>query len=259
MISVALAIHNEAKNLPRCLNSVKSWADEIIIVDGESIDDSVEVAKKLGAQVIKTTNKLNFHINKQMAIDACTGNLILQLDADEVVDGDLAQFVQDVDQAIARGETLPFVAWQLRRKNYFLGAFLTKGGQYPDPVIRLFLAGKARLPQQDVHEQMKVDGEVGWATGHLIHYSNPSFEEYIRKFNVYTSFRANQWQEEGMQITLFNSIWWVFIKPLLTFLSLFFRHKGLYDGIPGLAFAMWSGLHFAVAYIKLWELKQQAV
>ena len=120
MISVVLATHNEEKNLKRCLDSVKSWADEIIIVDGESTDKTVALAKQLGAKVISTTNKSNFHINKQMAMDKAQGELVLQLDADEVVDEELATFIQATYQQIKDKQTLPS-AWWIKRKNYFFG------------------------------------------------------------------------------------------------------------------------------------------
>jgi len=256
MISVVLATHNEVRNLEKCLLAVKLWANEIVVADGESTDGTVALAKKLGARVIITTNKANFHINKQLAMDAAAGELIFQLDADEVVDEELSNFIVAIHKKVLKNQ-LPVgspVAWWIRRKNQFLGTFLTKGGQYPDPVIRLYLKGKARLPQKDVHEQMQVDGEIGWATGHLLHYANPTFADYLRKFDTYTSFKATQLKEQAVTLSLANSIRFIFIKPLLTFISLFGRHRGYVDGMAGFAFALFSGLHHLVAYLKLWEL-----
>jgi len=253
MFSVVLAIHNEALNLEKCLSPLKKMADEIIVVDGESTDDSVAVAKKLGAKVISTTNKANFHINKQMAMDAAKGELILQLDADEVCDDELINFIKTILSGEAKDQE-GVSAWWIKRKNYFMGTFLKKGGQYPDPVIRLYRKGKARLPQKDVHEQMVVDGKLGWAEGHFLHYGNPTFNDYMRKFNTYTSFKASQLKEQGVKITFFNSILYLIIKPKMTFFTLFLRHKGFVDGIPGFVFALFSGLHHFVAYLKLWEL-----
>ena len=259
MISVVLATYNEAQNLERCLTAVKKWAGEIIVVDGQSTDGTPELAEKLGARVINTSNKLMFHINKQMAMDQARGQLILQLDADEVVDPELAKFIKKIDERLDQLSPiqitqLPIKAWYLKRQNLFLGKFLTKGGQYPDPVIRLYVNGYARLPQKDVHEQMTVTGQIGWAQGHLIHYANPSFNDYLRKFNTYTSLRANQWHQEHIQITWFNNLKYLLLKPIITFSSLFFRHKGLVDGWPGLVFAVMSGSHFMIAYLKLWEI-----
>ncbi len=250
-ISVVLATHNEAKNIGRCLAAVQSFADEIVVVDGESSDETPAIAHQFKAKVISTTNKANFHINKQQAIEAATGDLILQLDADEVVDEELAAFIQT--QATTEPTATTPAAWWIRRKNFFFGRWLSKGGQYPDPVIRLFWAGKAKLPMQDVHEQMVVNGEVATAEGHLLHFSNPTLSEYLRKFNTYTSFKADQLLAQKTRLSIANHVRYLFWLPVSTFCSLFLRHRGYVDGLAGFVFALMSGLHHSVSYLKLWE------
>ncbi len=257
MISVVLATYNEEVNLARCLQSVQAWADEMIIVDGSSTDNTREIATELGAQVIKTTNKPNFHINKQMAIDAAQGDLILQLDADEVVDQELAAYLQAIAKQVVEKNYHGPVAWYLRRKNLFLGHFMKKTGQYPDPVIRLFIKGKARLPMKDVHEQMEVDGETTIASGHLIHYANPTFKDYLRKWNTYTSFKAKQLDEAGLKFNFSQAFKYLCWLPTVTFLKLFIRHKGFVDGLPGFLFSVMSGWHHSMAYLKFWSLQRQ--
>lgn len=262
LISVVLATHNEAANLAACLDAVEPWADEIIISDGESSDETVAIARRYRAQIIATTNKANFHINKQLAMNEARGRLVLQLDADEIVDEKLAKFIQKVANQLKAltseelQQTQP-KAWQLNRKNYFLGKFLTKGGQYPDPVIRLYINGFAKLPQRDVHEQMWVDGDVDTASGHLLHYSNPTFGDYLRKFNTYTSFKAEQLHSDKVPINFVSLVEYGLVKPLLTFLSLFVRHKGFQDGVAGFVFALMSGIYWIVSYLKLWELHER--
>lgn len=278
MLSIVLATYNEEKNIKLALDSavIRTIADEIIVVDGCSSDKTREIAKSLGAKVIKTTNKPNFHINKQMAMDEAKGDLVLQLDADEVVDEKLGSFISELKREIENLKKVESksdtknqtnwtkewqknnpVAWEIPRKNLFLGSWLKKGGQYPDPVIRLYINGFARLPQKDVHEQMEVDGKIGWAQGHLFHYANPTFSDYLRKFNTYTSFKAQQLSDAGLRINLFNSINYIIFKPIKTFLQLFIRHRGYVDAIPGFVFAVMSGLHHLFAYLKLWELREK--
>lgn len=250
MISVVYAVHNEEKMLPRSLASVDTFADEIIIVDGESTDKTTEIAQQFGAKTIKTTNKANFHINKQMAIDAAKGDLILQLDADEVVDEQLRNFIIKTHEAGKK----EIAAWEIARKNLFFNRWLTKGGQYPDKVIRLFWRGQAFLPQKDVHEQMTVKGKLGEAAGHLMHYGNPDLSSYLQKFNTYTSFKATQLAENKLARN-FGTAWQYLIhKPLSTFCSLYLRHRGYVDGWPGFLFAYFSGAHHAVAYLKYCEI-----
>lgn len=267
MLSVVLATYNEEKNIEKCLTTIKDIADEIIVVDGSSTDKTQELAKKLGARVINTTNKPNFHINKQLAMDEASGDIVLQLDADEWPDAEQKEFIKKIHAQVLKSEyrfgkskekyqEQP-VAWWLKRKNYFLGQYFKKGGQYPDPVIRLYINGFARLPQKDVHEQMQVDGEIGWADGHLIHFANPTFADYLRKFSTYTSFKAQQLMDAHVMITPITSFEYLCIKPLKTFLQLFVRHKGFVDGIPGFVFAVMSGMHHAVAFLMLWEMYQK--
>ena len=253
MLSVVLAIHNEEENLARCLDSIAKIADEIVIVDGESTDNSVQIAKKYKAVIIPTTNKQNFHINKQIAMDAAQGDLVLQLDADEVVDAELQKYIVSLHAQCLSSEKPTDNAWFIPRKNLFLGAYLTKGGQYPDSVIRLYKKGMAWLPQKSVHEQMEVTGSIGTAEGHLIHYSNPTFKEYLRKFNTYTSFTAEKDYSEGTRPGFLTALNYIFKRPLHTFFSIYLRHRGYVDGVPGFVFALMSALHFPIAYLKLWE------
>ena len=106
---------------------------------------------------------------------------------------------------------------------------------------------------------MKVDGRVDPANGHLLHYANPKFGDYLRKFNTYTSFKAQQLKDDKLEITPFNALNYIFYKPIKTFFMLFLRHRGYVDGIAGFVFALMSGMHHAVSYLKLWELNQKEV
>lgn len=275
-LSVTLATYNEEANLGRCLASVKDIADEIIIVDGSSTDKTVEIAKSFGAKVTVTTNKPIFHINKQMANDAARGEWVLQLDADESLTPELIKeiklllsgkyfgidsWVSPLKRLLGRRPnplTEPAAAYYLPRRNFFLGRYLKGGGQYPDPVIRLFRRGLARLPAIDVHEQMVVDGVVGWLTSDLDHYATPDFSRYLLRENRYSSLAAAQMRKAGVKINPANTVNYLFIKPLTTFLSLYFRYRGFLDGFPGFVFALYSGLHFAFAYMKLWELNKRS-
>jgi glycosyltransferase involved in cell wall biosynthesis len=248
-LSVALATYNEEKNIGFCLKAVKDIADEIIVVDGSSTDNTREIAKEHGAEVIKTTNKPIFHINKQMAIDKCQGEWILQLDADEVVSEKLKEEIKRISSEGEMPNAKSYVAFYLKRKNFFLGRWMKKTGQYPDPVIRFFKRGKARLPCKSVHEQMEVDGEVGTLEGHLLHYPYPDFSEYLVKSNRYTSLTAQEMIESGIKPSFCQFVK-AYLKAEKTFWSLFLRHKGFLDGFPGFVFSAYSGLHHLTAYIK---------
>lgn len=249
-LSVVLATFNEEKNLPSCLESLKDIADEIIIVDGTSSDKTVEIAKSFGAKVKVTTNKPNFHINKQMAIDMATKDWILQMDADEHVSPELKTEIKEILEKNPK----EFNGYWIPRKNWFLGRFLMKGGQYPDYTIRLYRKGKGRLPQKDVHEQAEIDGEVGYLKTALLHYPYASFKHYVKKWDFYNNFYANQIKEEQAKKNLFQKFFYMFmyllIRPMHWLLTTFIRHKGFVDGWQGFTFSLFSALRFPVSYVK---------
>lgn len=253
-LSVALAVYNEEENISKCLKSVEGIADEIVVVDGGSIDRTVEIAKSFGAKVIQTDNPPIFHINKQKALDACLGEWILQLDADEIATPELRT---EVKRTIKQPNNKT-VGFYIPRRNYLLGKWLRKGGAYPDYVIRLFKNGKGRFPCKSVHEQIEIGGEVGYLESPLTHNPYPTFSEYLRKMNIYTSLTARDMLDKKIPINVLNTLNYLAIKPKTTFLSLYLRHKGFLDGFPGFVWAFFSGIHYPIAYIKYWEKKSTA-
>ncbi len=257
-LSVALATFNEEENLARTLSSVKDLADEIVIYDGGSTDKTVEIAKKFGAKVIVGKNYPIFHVNKQKAINACTGEWVLQLDADEVVSDELADEIKsEISLDYARDKRNPkseINGYWIPRKNYFLGRFLMKGGQYPDYTMRLYRKGKGRLPQKDVHEQAIVEGRVGYLKNPLLHYPYKDFTTYLKKWNRYNNLVAEQIREEMknknvIQKTLYGADN-LFLKPNYWLFTTYFRHKGFIDSWQGFVFSLFSALRFPVSYIK---------
>ncbi|MBI5465528.1 glycosyltransferase family 2 protein, partial [Candidatus Gottesmanbacteria bacterium] len=191
-LSVVLATFNEEKNLAACLDSVKGLADEIVVVDGGSDDKTVEIGKSFGAKVIITTNPPIFHINKQKAIDEALGDWILQLDADERVTPELSKEIKSE----IRNPKSEINGYWIPRKNWFLGRFLMKGGQYPDYTLRLYRRGKGRLPCKTVHEQAMVDGKVGYLKNSLIHMADTGFSRYLVRWNRYTDLIAQEIKEQ---------------------------------------------------------------
>lgn len=252
-ISVAVATYNEDENIGRCLESVYKWVDETVVVDGSSKDKTVEIAKKYKAKVIVADNPPIFHINKQKAIDACAAGWILQLDADEIVSAELKEEILSTihHESINRLIDQSINGYWIARKNYFLGKFLMKGGQYPDYTLRLYKKGKGRLPCKSVHEQAVVEGKVGYLKNPLLHYPYADFSEYLEHFNRYTDLIAEELRLERVKLSIIQFLNYVSIKPLSWFVKTYFRHKGFMDGFAGFVFSFFSALRFPVAYIKL--------
>lgn len=251
-ISVAIATFNEEKNIVDCLGSVKNLADEIVIVDGSSTDQTVELARRFTDKIIVKDNPQMFHINKNAAIDYCSGDWILQLDADERVSPKLAEEIKK----IAQGGS-DYDGFWIKRRNFFLGQWMTKTGMYPDPVIRFFKNGQGRLPEKSVHEQIEIAGKVGTLINDLIHLADPNFSRYLLRSNRYTTLTAREFLQQDVGTGPGSIMKYMFFLPAARFLQLYIRHKGFADGFAGLVFSLFSGLHIATAYIKYWEAKHE--
>lgn len=244
-LSVAIATYNEQEKLDACLASVSGWTDEIVLVDGGSSDETLAIASRYKAKIIRTNNPAIFHINKQKALDGCSGDWILQLDADEVVSHDLQKEIYETIK-----NTNAVNGYAIPRKNYFAGHWLSKGGQYPDYLIRLFRNGKGTFPAKSVHEQIVIEGKIGTLIAPLDHYTYASISEYWRKSDAYTSLTADNIRQHHSRESVVLWLQYIVIKPIYTFISLFFRHKGFVDGYWGLLFAWFSALHYPIAYKK---------
>lgn len=240
-ISVAIAGYNEEPVLSNCLKSVAGWVKEIIVVDPGSTDKTPDIARKYGAVVIRTSKEPMFHRSKQLAINRSTGDWILQLDADEVVTGELKK---EILQVISSPQAVD--GYWIPRKNYFLGTYLTKGGQYPDYTLRLYRRGKGRLPCISVHEQAVVSGVTRYLRHPLMHHAYPDFHRYLDHFNRYTDYFAQELQRP-------RPASYLVALPLFWFLKTYFRHRGYKDGFPGFVYSWFSSLRFPVSYIKYWE------
>jgi glycosyltransferase involved in cell wall biosynthesis len=279
-LSVAIATFNEEKNIRDCLDSVKDIADEIVVIDGSSTDNTAKIATEMGAKVTITDNPSIFHINKQKAIDNSTYDWILQLDADERVTKKLSDEIKKVinlnqeevkehQQNLKKRELFlrhkrlleqrdgkvgedegDYVAFFIPRLNYFLGKYLKYGGVYPDGVIRLFIKNKAYLPCKSVHEQYIVKGRVGWLGNDLLHYDSPSFKRYIQRNNRYIDLMAEDMRKNNLGKNPFEIVNYFVIKPLFWFINTQLRHKGILDGYQGIVFSFFSAMRFPRAYLR---------
>ncbi len=277
-LSVVLATYNEAENLRECLESVKGIAHEIVIVDGSSIDNTREIAASFGAKVVETTNPPIFHINKEKALRRAENEWVLQLDADERVTPALAdeivrvinlseeelevyqkslleailfvrhrKLIEERDGKIGI-ESGEYAGFFIPRLNYFLGKFLSYGGVYPDGVIRLVKRDKAHFPQKSVHEQIAIDGRVGWLENPLLHLDSPTFTRYLQRNSRYVNLIRDELKGEGKGKNLVQLVNYFIFKPLGWFFLTQIRHKGVLDGWQGVMFSFFSALRFPRAY-----------
>ncbi len=280
-LSVVLATRNEEENIARCINSVKKIADEIIVFDEYSTDNTKKISESLGAKVYLEPHHNNFHITKQKAIDMAKGEWVLQMDADEVITLELANEIKETinmsnEEILNRkpkSERLQIlferhqrlieerdgkigtdsnevVAFFIPRRNMFLGKPLIHGGVYPDPAIRLIKKGKAYLPAKSVHEIMKIDGKIAWLYNDMEHYDSPTLKRYLMRLNRYTDLQATELKVKNVSNGLSCFVQYAIYKPLYTFANLYLRHKGFLDGVNGFLWAFFSATHFPIAYFK---------
>lgn len=249
-LSVVIATYNEEKNIKDCLESVKDMADEIVVVDGSSEDNTVKIVRQFNSKVYVVSNQPMFHKNKQLALDKASGDWILQLDADERVTGDLRK---EILSRIKNPKD--FNGFYIPRKNHFLSKWLRKGGQYPDYVIRLVKKGKAYFPCESVHEQIEVEDKVGYLKNDLIHLANASLTHYWRNANRYTSLAAKELSKDKAKFNITNIFNYFIWLPVSTFFNIFIRHKGFEDGLYGFLFAYFSSLHHPITFVKYMKAK----
>ncbi|HVW78176.1 MAG TPA: glycosyltransferase family 2 protein [Alloacidobacterium sp.] len=248
-LSVAIITKNEEANLPRTLASVR-WANEVVVVDSGSSDRTVEIARSLGAKVICETWH-GFGRQKNLAIENCSSDWILSLDADEEVSEELAQEVRALLAASPAAE-----AYFLRRRNLFLNRWIRHGGYYPDPKLRLFRKGITWFEERAVHETIQYSGNIGNLHGDLIHHAYPTLEGYIEHMNRYSSLGAEQAVAKGKTGRNWPAFLWnVLLNPAATFFYNYAFRLGFLDGREGLLLHLYHSSYVSWKYAKAWKMQ----
>ncbi|MBI4546851.1 MAG: glycosyltransferase family 2 protein [Ignavibacteriae bacterium] len=247
-LSVIVITFNEERNIVECLQSV-SWADEIIVVDANSTDRTVELAKQFTPRVY-VKEWLGFAAAKNFALEQAANEWVLWLDADERATPELAGEIQHIIQ----NSSIIHKAFQVARRAYFLGKWIKHCGWYPGYVVRLFRRESARFNDSRVHEKLEIDGSVGRLKHDLIHYTDHNLFHYFSKFNRYTSLAAQDLWEAGKEFSLYD----VLIRPLFLFFKMYILRRGFLDGMHGLILSLLSSAYVFTKYAKLWELQRSS-
>jgi len=242
---------NEEKNLPRTLESVR-WADEIVIVDSGSVDRTPDIAREFGAHHSFNRDFKGFAAQKTLAIEKCTSEWVLLLDADEVVSPELAAEIQ---RTIANPK---FEAYWVPRLNLFMDRWIRHGGFYPDHKLRLWRRGAARMEQVEPHATPQFDGPKGTLKHDLIHYAYPSFELYLRHMDDYSSMSAAMLAERGKAGSTLGFLRLALLNPTATFVKNYFFRLGFLDGLPGLVYHINHSVYVHWKYVKAWEARKTA-
>jgi glycosyltransferase involved in cell wall biosynthesis len=244
-LSVIVITRNEAQRLPACLQSV-AFADEIVVVDSGSTDDTVAIATRLGAQVTATADWPGFGPQKNRALDRATRGWVLSIDADERVTPALRRAIE---QALAQPR---FDAYSIGRRSSYCGQDMLHSGWYPDRVLRLFRRGAARFSDDAVHESLQFRGAAGRLEGELLHESYDDFEDVLDKVNRYSTAGARDLQRKGVKGSLGKALG----HGLWAFLRTYVLKRGFLDGRLGLALALSNAEATYYRYLKLWLLQR---
>jgi len=243
-LSVVMIAKNEAELLPACLASV-SWADEIIVLDSGSSDDSVEIATQAGAQVYKSDDWQGYGIQRQRAQGYATGDMILMIDADERVSPELRAAIEQVLVAPPSR-----TVYSLGRSNLFLGRFMRHSGWYPDRVMRLY-PRTFHYNDNLVHESLQSDGApVVALPGALEHLTCRDLIAFQRKQLAYAEAWATERHQRGKRCGLFS----VFSHTLGAFVKTLLLRVGFLDGKQGWILAVVNAQYTFNKYSALWAL-----
>lgn len=242
-VTAVIAAHDESANIEACIASVE-WASEVIVVENDSIDDTIDRARGAGAIVI-SPKFTTIGAARNNGIERAKSPWIFVLDADERCTPELAAEVREV-LSIPGDKT----AFRIPRRNYFLGREIRHGGWGSDKPIRLFKRD-LRYNANLVHEHVEVPGSAtGEVRSKLLHNTYTSLDQYFEKFNRYSRWWADQNYARGRR----GSVAPVLFKPPARFVSMYLLRGGFLDGAHGLLLACLAAASVMAKYVRLWAL-----
>ena len=246
-LSVIIITRNESANIVACLDSV-SFADEVIVLDGQSTDDTVALAQQHGATVILSDTWEGFGHQKNKVLAYATHDWVLSLDADERVSGQLAKEIQSVLNKAHH------TVYDIPRLTNFCGQWIHHCGWRPDRVARLFKRNEARFSDDVVHEKLIAlkTQPIGRLHNSLLHYSYPNTHAYWRKLQVYSQAWAQQKFDQGHTTSMSHAVGSGFVAFIKSYL---FR-LGFLDGAMGFAVCMLQAQAAYGKYFTLYCLNQ---
>ncbi len=248
-LSVILITRNEEANLEDCLASLDGIAQQLVVVDANSSDRTVEIAQNYGATIAQPSDWPGFGPQKNRALDLATGDWILSLDADERLTPALKS---EILTAIHHNAHIDCFA--IPRLSWYCGRFIRHSGWSPDYVDRLFKRGTARFTEDLVHERLIPSGAVAKLENPLLHYSFMNYSQVLQKLDRYSTASAEQAFAKGKTATPLKAVLhgaWAFIRTYIV-------RAGFLDGPQGFTLAMSNAQGTYYRYIKLWHLHQEA-
>ncbi len=251
-LSVVVITKNEEKNIARCLESVK-WADEIIIIDSNSTDSTIDIARKYTNKIL-TIEWTGFGNAKREGVSEARFEWILSIDADEVITPLLKEeIIKVVSTQVEKKDNPNISGYYINRKTNFLGKWINHSNWYPDYVLRLFKKDEGNVNTATIHEAVIVDGATAYLKNDMHHFSYPTFELYLEKFNLYTTMGAEKAFQEKKKPNIAD----ITVRPLASFLKHYIIKQGFRDGYEGFIISIFSSLSVFVKQIKLFQIYRE--
>lgn len=247
-LTVIIITYNEEPDIAACLESV-AWADEIVVVDCGSTDDTVAICRRYSSQV-HVTDRRGSGPQKQRALDLATTPWVLNIDADEQIPGPLREEILQVIGSPGAAD-----GFHILRRNIFLGKEIRYCGWQDDRPLRLFRRSCTEVTDTQVHEGFIVTGTVARLTNSMYHDAYKSLFQYFEKLNEYTSIEVRN----RLRARPGRRISWIHIAlaPLGTFWKLYVVKAGFRDGMRGFLLCMLSSVSQMVGYAKIWEYQMR--
>jgi glycosyltransferase involved in cell wall biosynthesis len=245
-VSVVIITKNEAKNIAGALESV-SWANDVVVVDSGSTDETVEIARRYTDRV-STRAWEGYGAQKNYATGLATHDWVLSLDADERVSPELAAEIRKVMQGRPTMQ-----GYRIPRTTRYLGRWMRSTDWYPDYQLRLYDRRVGLWNARYVHESVTVDGKVGTLRSELRHYAYDGMPDHLSTINHYTTLAARQMAAEHRRAGWTD----LFVHPPLVFLRNYVLRKGFQDGAPGLIVSVMNSYYVFLKFAKLWEHQSQ--
>ena len=244
-LSVVLITKNEARQMTQCLDTV-AWADELIVVDDESTDETVSLCRRYTARVITHRSNGDFDGQRNIGIDQATGDWILQMDADERVPEAL-----HLELELLLRSRPPAHGLEIRRINWFLGRRVRYGG-WDGWGLKLFRRGAARYVGKSVHETLRLDGARDRCEAPIEHYPYRDLSQIVHRTNFYSSVQARVMSEE-QQPTMQDVRRQLLRRPVKIFWKLYVKKQGYREGFTGLLFSVLFSWGHWMEWVKYWE------
>lgn len=247
-LSVVILAKNEEKAIGECLGSVAGWASEVIVVDDESTDRTVAIAKEHGARLVQKRMEIEGK-HRNEAYQLAKEEWVLSLDADEQASPELKEEIGH----LLRGNS-SYSAFSIPLRNYIGGRWVRYGGWYPAAKLRLFRKHRFRYEEVGVHPRGFVEGKVGTLKGDIIHRGYPDIAHFLESLNRQTTLEARKWFEEKRVVGPVRC----FVKAFTRFLKRYFFKQGFRDGTLGFTVAFFDSLYQILSYVKYWELRKKS-